>query len=147
MSERLDKNVLFFSSQRALKNGIYLEEGKILMSENGKRQVICHTDDLQVIGEHNYENVMVAVAIAMKLGVPLDYIKKSITSFNGMEHRIEYVDTINGVSYYNDSKGTNPEASIKAIQAMEGPTILIAGGFDKDSEFDQWIESFNKVKT
>ena len=148
MSERLDKNVLFFSSQRALKNGIYLEEGKILMSENGKRQVICHTDDLQVIGEHNYENVMVAVAIAMKLGVPLNYIKKAITSFNGMEHRIEYVDTINGVSYYNDSKGTNPEASIKAIQAMEGPTILIAGGFDKDSEFDQWIESFNnKVKT
>ena len=68
-------------------------------------------------------------------------------SFGGVEHRIEYVTEKNGVAYYNDSKGTNPDAAIKGIQAMKRPTVLIGGGYDKDSEYTEWIESFEgKVK-
>jgi UDP-N-acetylmuramoylalanine--D-glutamate ligase len=74
-------------------------------------------------------------------------IRKAIISFQAVEHRIEYVETINGITYYNDSKGTNPDASIKAVQAMKSPTIIIGGGYDKGVEFDEWIESFDgKVK-
>ena len=81
------------------------------------------------------------------MGVPVDVIRNVATSFKAVEHRIEYVDTINGVAYYNDSKGTNPDAAIKGIQAMVSPTYLIGGGYDKGSEYDEWIEAFDgKVK-
>ena len=81
------------------------------------------------------------------MGVPLELIRKAITSFQAVEHRIEFVETIRGVAYYNDSKGTNPDASIKAVQAMQRPTLLIGGGYDKHNEFDEWIEAFEgKVK-
>ena len=86
---------------------------------------------------------MAAVAIATELGVPLETIQKAVKAFKAVEHRIEFVAEKAGVKYYNDSKGTNPDAAIQAIKAMPGPTILIAGGYDKDSEYDQWIESFD----
>ena len=90
---------------------------------------------------------MAAVAISRTLGVPLESIQKTIKEFQAVEHRIEFVMERSGVKYYNDSKGTNPDAAIKAIHAMPGPTLLIAGGYDKNNEYDEWIESFgNKVK-
>jgi UDP-N-acetylmuramoylalanine--D-glutamate ligase len=90
---------------------------------------------------------MAAVGIAITMGIPMEFIHKAITNFQAVEHRIEYVETINGVTYYNDSKGTNPDASIKAVQAMKSPTIVIGGGYDKKIPFDDWIESFDgKVK-
>lgn len=89
------------------------------------------------------ENIMAAVAMARCINVPMDKIRETITSFMGVEHRIEYVTEKQGVSYYNDSKGTNPDAAIKAIQAMVRPTILIGGGYDKDSTYDEWIEAFD----
>ena len=80
-------------------------------------------------------------------GVPDDIIIEQVKKFKAVEHRIEYVRDKNGVRYYNDSKGTNPDSSIKALEAMSRPTILIAGGYDKHSEFDEFIEAFdNKVK-
>ena len=85
---------------------------------------------------------MTAVAIAIRLGVPMDMIREACKEFKAVEHRIEYVRERFGVTYYNDSKGTNPDAAIQAIKAMPGPTLLIAGGYDKHSEFDEWIESF-----
>ncbi|HPU63211.1 MAG TPA: cyanophycin synthetase, partial [Mobilitalea sp.] len=84
----------------------------------------------------------------LAMGIPVELIKKAVTSFTGVEHRIEYVDTINGVKYYNDSKATNPDAAIKAVKAMKNPTILIAGGYDKGVAFDSLIRSFDgKIKT
>ena len=78
---------------------------------------------------------------------PMAFIHSALVNFHAVEHRIEYVDTIKGVAYYNDSKGTNPDASIKAIQAMKSPTILIGGGYDKQEGFDEWVEAFdNRVK-
>ena len=74
--------------------------------------------------------------------MPLDVIRKTLREFTAVEHRIEFVAEVNGVKYYNDSKGTNPDASIKAVLAMESPVCLIAGGYDKGSDFAEWIDTF-----
>ncbi len=143
----LKTRVLYFSSERILENGIFLDDDNIVYKENDSITNICNVNELRVLGKHSYENVMVGVGIALELGIPIKQIHEAITSFKAVEHRIEYVDTIDGVSYYNDSKGTNPDASIKAVQAMNSPTILIGGGFGKGLEFDEWVQSFKgKVK-
>ena len=104
-------------------------------------------EELQLLGMHNYENIMAASAMAIAYGVPMDVIQRTIKAFAGVAHRIEYVCEKEGVAYYNDSKGTNPDAAIKAVQAMNRKTLLIGGGYDKDSEYDEWIQSFDgKVK-
>ena len=103
--------------------------------------------ELNLPGRHNHENVMAAAAMAMAYGVPLEVIRQVVKSFKAVEHRIEFVMEKNGVVYYNDSKGTNPDAAIKGIQAMDRPTLLIGGGYDKNSSYEEWIESFDgKVK-
>ena len=86
---------------------------------------------------------MAAVGMALSYGVPLSEIQHVIRNFQAVEHRIEYVTEKNGVVYYNDSKGTNPDAAIKGIQAMDRPTLLIGGGYDKDSSYEEWIEAFD----
>lgn len=139
--------VLFFSSLRVLQDGIYCQDGTIWLAENGEREPVVHTDELKILGQHNYENVMTAVGMAYYAGVPMDVIRKAVCAFQGVEHRIEYVCEKNGVVYYNDSKGTNPDAAIKGIQAMNRPTLLIGGGFDKQSTYESWIRAFDgKVK-
>ena len=144
--ETLDCNVLYFSSQRKLERGIYLDNGNIVYKDTEK-VFLCHVEELQLLGTHNYENVMAASAMALAYGVPADVVRETIKSFAGVAHRIEFVCEKNGVTYYNDSKGTNPDAAIKGIQAMNRKTLLIGGGYDKDSEYEEWIEAFDgKVK-
>ncbi len=145
-ADRTQAEPFFFSSQRKLERGIYLENGALIY-RNPEEITVCRTDELQLLGTHNYENVMAAVAMAALYGVPMDTIREVIRNFAGVEHRIEYVTEKNGVAYYNDSKGTNPDAAIRGIMAMNRPTVLIGGGYDKQSEYDEWIESFHgKVK-
>lgn len=139
--ENLKANVLYFSSQRKLEKGIYLENGFIVYKD-GEEEKLCHVDELQLLGTHNYENVMAAAAMAIAYGVPMHVIREVVKSFAGVAHRIEFVCEKNGVSYYNDSKGTNPDAAIKGIQAMNRKTLLIGGGYDKDSQYEEWIQSF-----
>ncbi len=147
MAGRLHTRVMFFSSATQLKSGLYLSGDEIYYAKDGEKQLICNVNELKVLGKHSYENVMAGVGIALTMGIPMNLIRKAITSFQAVEHRIEYVETIHGVTYYNDSKGTNPDASIKAVQAMRSPTLVIGGGYDKNSEFDEWIEAFGgKVK-
>ena len=108
---------------------------------------ICRTDELQLLGVHNYENVMAAAAMAAAYGVPMEVIRRSVKAFKGVEHRIEFVAEVRGVAYYNDSKATNPDAAIRGIQAMNRPTLLIGGGYDKNSTYEEWIRAFGgKVK-
>ncbi len=134
---------IFFSSERPLEEGLYLEDGRILLAEDGRITEVVRTDELQILGQHNHENVMTAVAMAYFAGgVPLEEIRASVRTFAGVEHRIEFVDEIRGVRYYNDSKGTNPEAAIRAVCAMDRPTLLIGGGYDKGSTYEDWIRSF-----
>lgn len=145
--EELKCKVIYFSSKRKLDNGLYLEGNDIVYSQSGKITKIIDVDELQIIGEHNYENVMAASAAALGVGVSLEALQSALRKFKAVEHRIEFVAEKNGVKYYNDSKGTNPDAAIKAINAMRSTTVLIGGGYDKDSEFTEWINSFNgKVK-
>ena len=139
--------VVWFSSKRELEEGIYVKDGAIWSRSGGDAEKICETKDLKIIGEHNWENAMAAIAAALYFDVPLEKLREALYSFEPVEHRIEYVRTVGGVKYYNDSKGTNPDASIKAVKAMTTPTYLIGGGYDKNSEYDEWIESFDgKIK-
>lgn len=148
IADSIKAKVFYFSSKRKLKTGIYLDkDGNIIYSKQGEEIVVCNIKELKLLGTHNYENVMAGVAIAIHLQVPMKCIQNAIISFTAVEHRIEYVTEKNGVKYYNDSKGTNPDAAIKGIQAMVTPTLLIGGGYDKESEYEEWIKSFNgKVK-
>ena len=134
--------VIFFSSVRKLEQGIYLDDGMIVLKQGDQTIPFVKTEEMNIIGQHNYENAMAAAAIAWAMGVDVEIIRKTMRSFKAVEHRIEYVTEKHGVVYYNDSKGTNPDAAIKAVQAMTRPTILIAGGYDKQSEYDEWIETF-----
>ncbi len=144
--ENLAAKVLYFSSRRKIEQGIYLENGKIIYKYPDEVE-ICHVDELKLLGLHNYENYMAAIAMAAVYGVPFDMIRKAVKEFQGVEHRIEYVTEKKGVAYYNDSKGTNPDAAIKGIQAMNRRTVLIGGGYDKDSDYTEWIRAFDgKVK-
>ncbi|MBB2182710.1 UDP-N-acetylmuramoyl-L-alanine--D-glutamate ligase [Lachnospiraceae bacterium MD1] len=147
MASRLKTRILFFSSANVLEDGLYLQGDQIIYSDHGEKQVVCNVKELKILGKHNYENVMAAVGMSVSMGVPMEYIRKAVLNFNAVEHRIEFVEKINGVTYYNDSKGTNPDAAIKAVQAMISPTIVIGGGYDKKIPFDDWIEAFDgKVK-
>ena len=102
---------------------------------------------MNLVGMCNVENVMAAIAISRAMDVPMDIILETVKIFKAVEHRIEFVATKNGVDYYNDSKGTNPDAAIQGIRAMSKPTVLIGGGYDKQNEYDEWIEAFDgKVK-
>ena len=134
---------VYFSSVRKLDEGIYLDGDLIVLKLEGKEIPFVHTGELKLLGQHNFENVMAAVAMAYCAGVSVESICKSICEFTAVEHRIEYVTEKNGVVYYNDSKGTNPDAAIKGIQAMNRPTLLIGGGYDKGSSYDEWLNAFD----
>ena len=135
--------VVYFSSARRLEEGIFLEGDEIILCTGKEEISVVKTGELKLLGVHNFENVMAAVAMAYYAGVDMDSIRESICAFTAVEHRIEYVTEKNGVAYYNDSKGTNPDAAIKGIQAMNRPTLLIGGGYDKESSYDEWIQAFD----
>ena len=135
--------VLYFSSQRSLSEGICLEGEEIVLRWKKEEIRILNVHEQHLLGMHNYENIMAAIAMAYCAGVPVDSIRQSVKTFRAVEHRIEYVTEIDGVAYYNDSKGTNPDAAIKGIQAMNRPTLLIGGGYDKESSYEDWIRAFD----
>ncbi|MCI8551055.1 MAG: UDP-N-acetylmuramoyl-L-alanine--D-glutamate ligase [Lachnospiraceae bacterium] len=137
----LSIKVFWFSSKRRVPGGIYLEGSSIVSEISGKREVLVNVGELQILGIHNYENAMAASAVSYAMGVPLDVIRNTLREFKAVEHRIEFVVERNGVAYYNDSKGTNPDAAIQGIRAMVRPTVLIAGGYDKGSVYGQWLEA------
>ncbi len=145
---QLGVRVIYFSSVRVLEKGIYTYEDDIYFADGSMApRKLINIHDMKLIGQHNVENVMAAIAMAVSFGVPIEDIIATVKKFKGVEHRIEYVATKRGVAYYNDSKGTNPDAAIKGIRAMNRPTLLIGGGYDKENEYDDWIEAFEgKVK-
>lgn len=145
--EDLKPTVIWFSSSKILDKGYYLNGEYICRKMDGPEERIMSIKELNIIGNHNYENAMAAIAMAACMDVPMGEIVKAATEFKAVEHRIEFVRERAGVKYYNDSKGTNTDASIRAIASMPGPVILIAGGYDKGSEYDDWVKTFKgKVK-
>jgi UDP-N-acetylmuramoylalanine--D-glutamate ligase len=127
--------VIFFSRQHTLETGVYIHNGNIVVKMDGITTEIISVSKLNIPGGHNLENALAAVACCFVLGISAETIKNTLSSFKGVVHRLETVAEINGVQYVNDSKGTNPDASIKALEAYQQPIVLIAGGLGKGNDF------------
>lgn len=139
--------VVYFSRLEKPAGGVYVMDGDIVAEDyrTGQKLPIMKVADIFIPGSHNLENVLAAVAISYYAGIAPSIIAETIAAFKGIEHRVEFVRTLNGVTFFNDSKGTNPDSSIKAVEAMKQPTYLIAGGMDKGSTFDELILSFGQT--
>lgn len=146
-SQGLKAKKVFFSRKTQLSEGVYVDQNKVVVHFNGKREEIIAINEINIPGNHNLENALAAVAMAYVAGIEPSIIAHTLKTFQGVEHRLEYVDTVSGVAFINDSKGTNPDASIKALEAVKGPIVLLAGGMDKGSDFSAFIDAFQgKVK-
>ncbi len=141
LKEKVSATPLFFSNEQ-LVEGFCLKDNCLGLYQNGKFRVICEEKELPMPGKHNRENALAAAAAAWGAGVNLDTIGRGLHSFKGVEHRLELACEIDGVTFVNDSKGTNPEASEKALEAFPGQNkIMIAGGKDKKADFQRLAHS------
>ena len=131
-------HILWFSATKELEHGAFLKNNEIIINHNSKRNVIPCPTQTNIKGIHNRQNIMAASYAAIAMHADVGSIKNAIAGFTGLEHRLEYVDTINEVQYYNDSKATTPEAAIAGIKAFDSPTILIAGGYNKKVSLSQF---------
>jgi len=136
--------VLFFSVSHILPEGAYVKDGQIVLSVDGNTRTLMPIKDVRIPGNHNLENALAAALMTSLMGVADSVIAKTLRTFAGVEHRIETVATVDGVTYINDSKGTNPDATIMAIRAMDRPTVLILGGYDKHGDFLPMFREFNQ---
>lgn len=127
--------VCYFSRKNELNEGVYIKDGVFTISWQGKKYAVCRVDGVHLFGGHNEENILAAVACGFFAGVAIEDMAEVLKNFKSIEHRLEYVATINGVPYYNDSKATNTDSAIKALEAFpNGHIILLAGGHDKMTE-------------
>ena len=136
LNKQVKSHVLFFSRKQEVKEGAFVRDGQIMIRFNGSEKRICATEEVFIPGPHNLENALGAVCVAAAMNVPVPVIRHSLKTFRGVEHRIETVRELNGVEYINDSKGTNVDSTIKAVQTMSQPTVIILGGYDKHTSFD-----------
>jgi len=127
--------VFWFSRTKRVANGIFLRDDQLVFRGEGRETVLLRRGDIGLRGDHNVENVMAAAAAAFLVGVSPQAIAEGVRSFAGVEHRIEFVAEINGVNYYNDSKATNVDATLKALDAFPANVIVILGGKDKGSDY------------
>ena len=132
--------VMLFSRKEEVENGAFVRDGIIMTRWNGVETVICPADELYIPGPHNLENALAAACMATAMGVPAPVIRHSLRTFKGVEHRIEFVRELEGVRYINDSKGTNVDSTIKAVQTMNRPTVIILGGYDKHCDFTPMVK-------
>lgn len=138
LSKNCSANILYFSRKNKV-DGIYVDKSNNIIINIKNKEVLMNISELSLPGGHNAENAMAAAMLAYSYGIELSIIKKVLSTFKAVEHRLEYVETIDEVKYVNDSKGTNPDSSIKAVQSYEEPIVLIAGGYDKGSDFEEFL--------
>ena len=127
--------LFWFSRQRRLQQGAYMSGDQIVFRRNGHEEAILHRADIPLVGAHNLENVLAAVAATRLAGAEPAAIARGVKSFAGVEHRLEFIAEIDGVRYYNDSKATNVDATLKALDAFSGRILVILGGKDKGSDY------------
>lgn len=140
-------DVWFFSRKDVVRQGACIENDMIVIKNKGKTYPIAKVDEIGIKGSHNLENALAAACSTYLANSKVSSIAKTLKSFRGIEHRLEFVAEINGIKFINDSKATNPDAAQKAIEAVDGPIILIAGGYDKKSDYTDFVKSFDgKVK-
>ena len=135
MADKVKSQVALFSRTQEVENGAFVKGGKIVWHWNGEITNVCDADAILIPGPHNLENALAATAMACAMGIPAPVIRHTLLSFTGVEHRIEKTRIFQGVSYINDSKGTNVDSTIKAVQSMKAPTVIILGGYDKHTDF------------
>ena len=139
MAQRCRSRAFFFSRQIELETGAFVSAGAICLRWQGKTETVCRIDEMKLFGGHNVENALAACSAAYLAGVAPSQMAKLLREFSGVEHRIEPVATLEGVRWFNDSKATNPESSIKALEAFLGQVILIAGGRDKNTDLAEFM--------
>jgi len=145
MAEGLRGRVLFFSRLHEVEMGAFVKDGQVMLRLDGEEKTICAVEEIRIPGPHNLENALAAAAVAASRGVPAPVIRHALRTFPGVEHRIEFVRELDGVRYINDSKGTNVDSTIKAVQSMKAPTVLILGGYDKHVSFLPLAEEIQKT--
>ncbi|MDD5923051.1 MAG: UDP-N-acetylmuramoyl-L-alanine--D-glutamate ligase [Eubacteriales bacterium] len=143
MAEHCAAKVVWFSSRRELPQGAFQRDGRLILRKpDGEEIDFVGVDELKIIGDHNVQNALAALAIADAAGIGTDVIRKTLREFAGVEHRLEFTAEINGVRYFNDSKGTNTDAAETAIRAIGENILLIAGGDAKGQDFTEFVKSF-----
>ncbi len=142
LANRIKARVYWFSLNEQVENGAFVRDGNIIFVDGGKVTEIMPAAELRIPGRHNLENALAATALACLYGISAEVVASTLRSFPGVEHRLEFVREINGVKFINDSKGTNPDATINAILAMDRPTVLILGGYDKHGDFESLFAAF-----
>lgn len=136
-------HVCLLSTAHEVEEGAYLDGDQLVIRRHGENIYLCRTEELQLKGKQNYQDVLAAAFLAHEGGVPTDIIISSMKTFTALPNRIEFVRKLDNVSYYNDSKATNTDAAIKGMEAFEKPVVLIAGGYDKGTPLEDFME---KVK-
>lgn len=133
--------ICFFSRKEELENGIFMQNGDFVIKWKNETFKVCNIKEMHLFGGHNEENVLAAIACGFFAGVSIADIADVLRNFRSIEHRLEYVKTIKGVPYYNDSKATNTDSTVKALEAFEnGHIILLAGGHDKLTPLEPMME-------
>jgi UDP-N-acetylmuramoylalanine--D-glutamate ligase len=136
--------IFWFSRTKRVAQGAFLRDGQIIFRVDGSEVSVGRRDEIPLRGEHNVENVLAACSAAYLAGADPSAIAVGVKSFKGVEHRLEFAGEINGVSFYNDSKATNVDATLKAVEAFPGPLIVILGGTDKGSPYTPLREPLNQ---
>ena len=140
MIDRAACKVFFFSRQRELSEGAFVKNNSLVIKFNGATHKLCTIDELGIKGGHNVENALAAAMIAFLAGVEVEKISSVLKTFQGVEHRIEFVREIGGVKFFNDSKATNTDSAIKALETFAGHIVLIAGGDDKGTDLTEFLQ-------
>jgi UDP-N-acetylmuramoylalanine--D-glutamate ligase len=141
LASRAKSRVYFFSTEEKLPKGAYIDDGWFVFDVDGTKHRVCKVSDLQIFGAHNEQNVLAAILCSFFAGVTVENMAKVLKNFEGVEHRLEYVTTIKGVPYYNDSKATNTDSAIKALEAFkDGHVVLLAGGHDKMTGLEDFMQ-------
>ena len=136
LSRQVHSRVLKFSRKKEVREGAFVRDDTVWLRMDGSEKKICRTEEIYIPGPHNLENALGAVCVAGAMKVPVPVIRHTLRTFRGVEHRIERVRELDGIVYINDSKGTNVDSTIKAVQTMNEPTVMILGGYDKHTSFD-----------
>lgn len=145
LGNKTNAKVLYFSQKEKVSQGAYLDDNNnIVIKVNDKEIKLLNKDELSLPGNHNLENCMAAILMSYVLGIDLEIIKDTLKTFKSVEHRLEFVTDKDGIMFVNDSKGTNPDSTIKAITSYDKPIVLIAGGKDKQSDFTEMISYATK---
>lgn len=146
MAHRASSHILWISQQQAVGNGAYYKDGTCYAVRNNEAIPVITVQNIHIPGAHNIENILAVIALTYSLGVAPEVIYEGIATFTGVEHRLERLDTIDGVTYYNDSKATNVDSAVKALESFDKPVILLAGGHDKMTDLSDFMELV-RVKT